>query len=108
MNRREAITGSVILAAGALLPGTNISAEENVGSPVHGFSSASPNQKYLTTTAVVDDPDVEQIKITVLLKEGHGVPGVDSYVIERALLKHVGTNLISWFQYCRDNGMKTL
>jgi hypothetical protein len=56
----------------------------------------------------VDDPDVDQIKITVRLKEGHYIAGSDSYILERALLKYVGTNLISWFQHCRNTGMKTL
>jgi hypothetical protein len=64
--------------------------------------------KTLSTTSVVDDPDVDQIEIKVRLKLGRTPKGLDSFVIERALLKHVGTNIMSWFQHCRDTGIKTL
>lgn len=103
MNRREAMAGTAVLAVGALLPGTNLSSEEDMS-----FKSPEANRVSLTTVATVDDPDVDQIRITVRLKEGHHVAGIDSYIVERALLKHVGTNLISWFQHCRNTGMKTL
>jgi len=59
----------------------------------------------LSVRSTVDDPDVDQIEITVRIK-GHAT--LDSYVVERALLKHVGTNLVGWFQHCRDTGLKTI
>ncbi len=104
MDRREVLTGSAAVAIGALLPGTNLSSAQELS-----FNSPDANRVTLTTVSTInDDPDVDQIEIRVRLKEGHQVAGSDSYICERALLKHVGTNLISWFQYCRDNGMKTL
>lgn len=103
MNRREAIAGSAALAVGALIPGTNLSAEQEIG-----FKDPNEGRVSLTTIATIDDPDVDQIRITVRLKEGKHVSGSDSYIVERALLKHVGTNLIDWFKYCRNTGMKTL
>ena len=103
MNRREAMAGSAALAVGALLPGTNMSAEQEL-STTHPDSGCVS----LTTVSYVDDPDVDQIKITVRLKKGKTIQGSDSYIMERVLLKHVGTNMIHWFKYCRDNNMKTL
>jgi hypothetical protein len=103
MNRREVVTGTAALAVGALLPGTNLSSQQEMS-----LQSPEANRVTLTTVATVDDPDVDQITIKVRLKEGHHVSGSDSYIVERALLKHVGTNLIPWFQHCRDTGMKTL
>ena len=103
MNRREAVMGSAALAVGALLPGTNMSAEQEL-------STTDPNygRVHLTTVSWIDDPDVEQITVKVLLKKGKTIRGSDSYIMERALLNHVGQNLIPWFKYCRDNNMKTL
>jgi len=103
MNRREAMAGTAALAVGSLLPGTNLSSQQELG-----FKDPNEGRVSLTTVATVDDPDVDQIKITVRLKEGHYIAGSDSYILERALLKHVGTNLISWLQHCRNTGMKTL
>lgn len=104
MNRRDAFVGSAALAIGTLLPGTNLVAEQNLLS-----GEKEPNQVSLSTTAVIDDdPDVEQIMIQVRLKKGKTVQGSDSFLCERALLKYIGKNLLPWFQYCRDNGMKTL
>lgn len=99
MNRREAITGSAALAVGSLLPGTNLSNAQDLKDDRVSLS---------TVTVVDDDPDVDRITIQVRLKKGKTVPGSDSFLCERVLLKHIGTNLIPWFKYCRDHGMKTL
>jgi hypothetical protein len=104
MNKSEAIAESEESVVGSLVPGMNRSAEQNL---LQG--EKEPNQVSLSTTAVIDDdPDVEQIMIQVRLKKGKIVQGSDSFLCERALLKHIGKNLIPWFQYCRDHGMKTL
>jgi hypothetical protein len=72
------------------------------------MSMITDGHETLTTISTVEDPDVDQIEIRVRLKKGHVQKGLDSFICERALLKHVGTNLISWLQHCRDTGIKTL
>ena len=110
MNRREVMTcagASMLLAAVPSAAGSQPIQEQTKLGHLGSFFGESKSSRTLTTVSCVDDPDVEQILISVLVKDGAPKP-LDSYVIERALLKHVGTNLISWFKYCRDNGMKTL
>jgi hypothetical protein len=112
MNRRELMTGAAALAAVAVQPAVSETGEKmykayDQKNHLGSFFGESKSSRTMTTVSVVDDPDVEQILISVLVKDGASNP-LDSYVIERALLKHVGTNLISWFKYCRDNSMKTL
>lgn len=112
MNRRDLIAGVAGLAAVSVQPAVSETGEkyyigyQKMGHLGGFFGEQHKNQRTLTTVACVDDSDVEQILISVLVKEGAAKP-LDSPVLERALLKHVGTNLISWFKYCRDNGMKT-
>ena len=106
MNRRDLIAGVAGLAAVAVQPVVAEDGEKYY--TAYDQKSSEDNRSSLSTTAVIDDPDVEQIKITAFLKKGVNVSGSDSFILERALLKHVGTNMISWFKYCRDYGMKTL
>lgn len=61
----------------------------------------------LTSKSSVDDPDIYQIDVVCHLKPGKKGSDLDSFAQERALLKYV-SGLITWFQYCRDTGMKTL
>jgi len=112
MNRREMLASVGALAAVAIQPTISETGEKTYKAydqkgHLGSFFGESKSSRTMTTVSCVDDPDVEQILISVLVKDGASKP-LDSYVIERALLKHVGTNLISWFKYCRDNSMKTL
>ena len=108
MNRRDVITGAVAAAAIAVAPRKT---EGDMIRMVHEgvtYNIPTGQPKTMTTKATLrDDPDVSQIKITITLKEGYKKP-LDSYVIERALLAHVGQNLMPWLQHCRDNGLKTI
>lgn len=102
MNRREAIAGSAALAVGAVFPGTNLSAEQDLS-----LGKSDNRVRYHTTSIIFDDPDVDQIEMTIRLKEGKTIAGSDSFLMERVVLKHVVPGFLPWFKYCRDNGMKT-
>ena len=111
MNRREAITGTLAAAVSLPLAAQNHPQVEVQNELLRSLWTQDryAGQKSLTITELVhDDPDVQEISISVLLKKGKQMKGLDSYVLERVLLKHIGTSMISWFQHCRDNGMKTL
>ena len=101
MDRRSAIA----CAGAAMLVGaTSLGAQKP--EKEHEFDLAG-YESSLSTISTIEDDDVGQIKVTVYLKKGYKKP-LDSYVVERALLKHVGSNLLPWFQYCRNTGRKTL
>lgn len=62
----------------------------------------------LTINSSIDDPDFEQLKVTAILKSGKGTKGLDSFAIERALLRWLGSHVDTWVRYIRDTGMKIL
>lgn len=62
-----------------------------------------------TTALIMDDPDVSAIQIVVTLHAGAESKGLDSFVVERALFKYLGSpSFLAYLTYARDNGMKTL
>ena len=59
-----------------------------------------------TIEALIQDKEVERVKIIVTLKPG--VEKVSSMVVHRAALQWLAENLPSWTDYCIANSMKTL
>lgn len=56
--------------------------------------------------SVIEDEEVEQVKVTVTVKEG--VTNPSSFIVERAVLKFAASHIPSWAKYCIDNEKKTL
>lgn len=110
MNRREAITAAAGLAIGTILPEAKLESKiEKDPMRWKTLKERFPDRDTISRIALIhNDPDVEQIETTILLKKGKSIVGSDSYILERAILQHVGTTLMPWFEHCRDTGLKTL
>ena len=65
------------------------------------------NRRTFSIQSVIDDSEVEEIRITVFLKSD-AADKVDSFVIEGAVLKWASTHIPSWVNYIRKNSMTTL
>jgi hypothetical protein len=67
-----------------------------------------PSKKALTIKSVIDDPEVEEVEIKVILKEGIKVAGLSSFLVERAVLKWSVTHIPIWVEYISTHGMSKI
>jgi hypothetical protein len=65
------------------------------------------SQSSLSAVACIDDKEVDQITITVRLREGLD-ERPSSTVIERVTAKWLADSAFSWIKHCIDTNQKTL
>ena len=62
------------------------------------------DQKMVSTQSLVEDPDVERLEISIVLKPGKEPKDLSPFTMERVLLKYMASHFPTWAEYWMREG----